>query len=60
MEFKVHHFLKHVRTSLRNRGGSCLLGKILGQLGIFLYPSGGGAGRKENLLQITPDPKFHL
>ena len=48
MEFKVHHFLKHVRTSLRNRGGSCLLGKILGQLGIFLYPSGGGKKKRKS------------
>lgn len=40
MAFKVHHFLKDVRTSLRSRGGSCLLGKILGQLGISLYPLG--------------------
>ena len=60
MAFKVHHFLKDVRTSLRNRGGSCLLGKILGQLGISLYPLGRWGELKENLLQITPDPKFQL
>lgn len=40
MAFEVHHFAKHARMSLRNRGGSCLHGKILGQLGIFLHPSG--------------------
>lgn len=47
MAFKVHYFAKRAKTSLRNRTGSCLHGKILGQLGIFVYPSEEEKKRKE-------------
>lgn len=47
MAFKVHYFAKRAKTSLRNRTGSCLHGKILGQLGIFVYPSEEEKKKKE-------------
>ena len=59
MVFKVHHFVKLAKTSLANRAGSRLHGKMLGQPGMFLYPWG-EKKRKETLLQITLDLKFLL
>lgn len=59
MAFKGHHLVKHAKTRLRSRAGVAYLGEILGQLGVFLYPSGKNK-RKEILLQTIPDLKFLL